>query len=273
MFRFFSSNVKTGFSYDFGICPLMKEVEGKYRAVCGVEKCYSAMKLNSHQGGGLKTKLQNISGYINKIEQEVKILNAMSTGGPVLVRGFSFADYIPEFKEEFLYLVRNLVTRHIIISKTLWLLAPELIEEVGEATELSLGFTRQLYPKFKKFFSEHQNLKFSVAYTYSNLEDLEWFKQKDPELFSQTDVFHDEFIHLRKGRQFSKLKGTDQFTPSALGMQRTFRARLDALNELHVNAGSRQCNVYGADQKIKACAACTGCGTISRKNHFPELRR
>ena len=265
MYKFFSSNSKTGLSYDFGICPLMTERDGKFKAVCGVQRCYSAYRLNSHQGTGLLKKLKGMPSRLPLIKSEVAMVNGLHTVNPQLVRGFSFADYMPEYKEEFLYLVRNLATRHIIISKTLWLLAPELIEETGNKVELSLGFTRQLYPKFKKFFTQHESLKFSVAYTYTTLEDVEWLKSKDHELFLKVDVFHDESIHMRKGRQFSKLKGTNVFTATALGMQRKFQEHLVELKNIHTNTAHRQCNIYGPDQQIKDCKSCNGCASISRR--------
>ena len=267
MFQLFSTNSKTGYSYDFGICPLMKEnSSGKFKAFCGVDKCYSVQRLNSHRGKHLQNKLNRIPELLGFLESEVKILNALHGAKDILVRGFSFGDYMPEFREEFLYILRNLQTRHIIISKTLWLMAPELVEETGNKTELSLGFTKQLYPKFKKFLSKYSGLKFSIAFTYAKLDELEWLKSVDPGLLQKVDVLHDEYIHFTKGRQFSRYKETQEFTKSAIGMQRNFKKHLAELSEIHPNAGTRQCNIWGVDQKIKACADCVGCGTISRRS-------
>ena len=88
-FKFFSTNGKTGYSYDLGICPLMKKIDGKFRALCGMTKCYAASLLNG-QRKSLTNKLETIEQRFEYLDKENELLNALAmfmVG--FLVRGFS----------------------------------------------------------------------------------------------------------------------------------------------------------------------------------------
>lgn len=264
-FKFFSSNKKTGYSYDFGICPLMKEVKGKYKAFCGVDKCYSATLLNGLRAKVMRGKMEDLPNRFELIDNELKYLNAFAmVEDDFLLRGFSFGDYMPEFKEVFLRIVRGFNGRHIIISKNLWLQGDrELIKEVGEKATLSLGFTKQLYPKFKEFLKENSDLRFSIAYTYNNIKELHYLKVNDPELFDMVDVFHDAEIHMRVGRIDAKPK-TERHRIQIEAMRRKHTQHLREIEELDYSALKRQCNIYGDPKVKRGCKECEGCAVMRR---------
>lgn len=264
--KFFSANKKTGFSYDFGICPLMKKINGKYKAFCGVAKCYSAQMLNGIRSQVIEGKLTDLENRVDLITYELNTLNNrhVAKDPDTLLRGFSFGDYMPEFKEQFLQIVRGYKGRHIIISKNLWLKGDrELIKEVSEKTTLSLGFTLQLVGKFKAFLSENSDLRFSIAFTYEKASDLQKLKDTEPELFDIVDVFHDEMIHTRASRMFALDKKTGEYTKVALSMQKNHKAHMEKLASIDYEASRKQCNVYG-DLKVKNCKNCNGCEVITR---------
>ena len=265
-FRFFSSNKKTGYSYDFGVCPLMKRVNGKFKAFCGVDKCYSASLLNGIRGKVMTGKMEDLPNRFDLIDHELKYLNALAmVEEDFLLRGFSFGDYMPEFEEAFLRIVRGFNGRHIIISKNLWLKGSrELLEEVSEKTILSLGFTKQLYPKFKTWFENNSDLKFSIAYTYNNIKELHWLKVNDPELFELVDVFHDAEIHMRATKMYTVDKKTGQYSKTALGMQRKHAEHLKDITAVDEGALYRQCNIYGNPSEVKGCKSCNGCEVMRR---------
>ena len=253
---FLSTNEKTGQSYDFGICPMMKKVADKYKATCGVEKCYAAQLLNGHRAKKIRPKFEiGLRKEIQNMPKEVAIANA--TAGfeeNPLIRGFSFADYIPEKKEEFLHIVRTINYRHIVISKTLWLFGDrELIKEVGEKTTLSLGFTKKLYPKFKKFYEANKDLKFSVAYTINNVDELKWLAKKDPELLAEIDVLHTSETHFKMPRLNNK------------GYTKAMLNHLKEIEEVSPVLRMKLCNMYGEKElNKKGCKDCSGCAQISR---------
>jgi len=267
MFKFFSANQKTEVSYDFGICPLMKKnKQGKFVALCGVDKCYSARLLNVRKNLGLK--LEDLENRKDLIAYELMLVNAMALVDPdFILRGFSFSDYMEEHEDAFLQIVDGYKgRRHIAISKNLWLQDKiELIQYVGSKIELSLGFTKQLYPRFKKWFKANRGLPFSLAYTYNNISEFEWLKETDIELFNLVDVFHDADIHSRVP-QLDRVGKTPKHQKIIDGFKRNHSAHLQALADIDGSAVKKMCNVYGDVKKVKKCRDCNGCAVRSRFN-------
>lgn len=263
-FRFFSTNGKTGFSYDLGICPLMKKINGKFKALCGMTKCYSAALLNG-QRKTLTNKLEDMESRFELVDNELEVLNALAKVIPnFLLRGFSFGDYLPQYKEVFLKILRGYKGRHIIISKNLWIDGDiDLIKEVADKTTLSLGFTKQLYPKWKKWFAANKSIKFSTAYSYENIEDLEWLKKTDPEMFEAVDVFHDSAIHLRVPKLDAKAK-TPKHAKILEGYHRNHETHLALIEKIDKSALYRQCNIYGDPKVKRGCIDCKGCEVMRR---------
>lgn len=267
MFQVFSNNKKTGVSYDFSICPLMRKVEGKYLSLCGVKDCYSVQILNRRQGKNLLEKL-NRGFTMDQIKSDVILFNALYDSGRVsLIRGFSFGDFNPDFLPELMYIVRNIKARNILISKNLWL--QDLISkgkyrseilEISQKADLSMGFTKTTYKAFKKWFSQNSHLKIGIAFTETSKEDLIWLKSVDPELYSKVTVFHSTYLHFRINRQFTKSKKTLEYTNVSLSMQRNFQKYISDLKEHDLESSKKFCGVYG-DLKIKNCASCKGCSS------------
>lgn len=276
MFKFFSINKKTEYSYDFTICSLMvKDKNGKYKAKCGVDKCYAAKLLNGLRAKPMRGKFEgdNIRERLKFLKSEVELLNYFNSRDKVTLRGFSFADYNHKYKDEFLHIVRNFEGRHLIISKTLWLMNDdyELLKEVSEKTTLSLGFTKKLYKPFKKFFEKHKHLKFSVNYTYSDLEELEWLKEKDPELFEQVSVFHDAYVHSRKNYEEESITAKGARLKALKTKKENLFNRVDQIEKTSLYASNRLCNMWGEDRKVKGCTNCNGCDLILRKENKKEV--
>jgi len=260
-------NKKTGVSYDFSICPLMRKEGEKYKSLCGVKDCYSVQLLNRGQGSYLTKKLER-PFTMDEIKKDVSIFNSMYDEGYfTLIRGFSFGDFNPDFLEEFLYIVRNVRARNIIISKNLWLQDlvskvkySEVIKEVSEKTELSMGFTKTTYRAFKKWYSKNTDLKIGIAFTETSKQDLVWLKEVDPDLYNKVTVFHSTYLHFRISRQFTKKKKTNDFTPVSVSMQKNFQNYIEDLKKMDYESSQKFCGVFG-DFKIKSCADCIGCGS------------
>ena len=138
-----------------------------------------------------------------------------------------------------------------------------MIREVAEKTTLSLGFTRQLYPKWKQWYSQNKDIKFSVAYSYESLSDLKWLKDNDLAMFEAVDVFHDSAIHNRVPKLDAKAK-TPKHAKILDGYRRNHEQHLKDIEAIDKEALNRQCNIYGDPTKKKGCTDCNGCAVMRR---------
>ena len=137
-FFFTNSKVYQHISADFGVCGLMKEVNGKFVSkVC--KSCYSASLLNMYHDTAKKLKrgqdkLKNAD--LGLFEEDVKALKA---AGIKKLRTYSLGDYSPAHKP-FLEVIDKYM-KNYVFSKTLFLRYRSDLVDLGKLKRTSFSLS------------------------------------------------------------------------------------------------------------------------------------